>query len=283
MDLHTVTSFRPARERADLALAPGETFVAGGTWLFGEPQPDVTGLVDLTTMPWAHLEASERGLRIGATCPIARLVAFGRDEAPAQWRAARAFPVAADSLLASFKVWNTATVGGNIARSFAAGAMISLAAGLDGTALVWTPDGGERVVPVAEVPNGNGSSTLARGEVLRAVDLPTAALRARFVLHRIALAELGRAGAVVTGRLDEDGAAVFVVTAATERPVVLRFASLPSASALADAVSGASGWYSDPLGAADWRRAVSVVLAERARGDLAAPAGDGRKDREEAG
>ena len=35
-------------------------------------------------------------------------------------------------------------------------------------------------------------------------------------------------------------------------------------------IEGAPGYYSDPLGAADWRRAVSVVLAERIRGELAA-------------
>ncbi|WP_345751957.1 FAD binding domain-containing protein [Microbacterium rhizophilus] len=268
MDLHTVTSFRRARERADLALSPGETLLAGGTWLFGEPQPDVTGLVDLTTLGWPDLEVSEAGLRIGATCTIARLVAFA-DEAPATWRAARALRPAADSLLASFKIWNTATVGGNIARSFAAAAMVSLAAGLDGTALIWTPDGGERTVPVADIPAGNGVNTLAPGEVIRAIDVPARTLRSRFTLHRIALAELGRAGAVVTGRADADGSATFTITAATETPVLLRFATVPSAATLAHAVGDATGWYADPLGAADWRRGVSLVLAERARAELA--------------
>ena len=47
VDLNTVTSYRFATSRADLALAPGEKVLGGGTWLFSEPQPDVTGLVDL--------------------------------------------------------------------------------------------------------------------------------------------------------------------------------------------------------------------------------------------
>lgn len=268
MDLNTVASYRRARTRGDLALAPGETFIAGGTWLLGEPQPDVTGLVDLTTMGWPDLEPGEEGLRIGATCTIARLVAYAA-QAPSSWRAARMFPVAADSLLASFKVWNTATVGGNVTRSFAAGAMISLAAGLDGDAVIWTPDGGERRTPVARVPAADGLSTLADGEVLRAIELPARTLRSRFTLHRMALAELGRAAAVVTGRADDDGTATFVVTAATRTPVTLRFPELPAADDLAAAVASASGWYTDPLGAADWRRAVSGVLAERARAELA--------------
>jgi len=44
VDLHTVSSYRRARYRGDLALAPGETLLAGGTWLFSETQPHVTRL-----------------------------------------------------------------------------------------------------------------------------------------------------------------------------------------------------------------------------------------------
>ena len=42
MDLHTVEHYRPASTRADLILAPGERLLAGGTWLFSEPQVDTT-------------------------------------------------------------------------------------------------------------------------------------------------------------------------------------------------------------------------------------------------
>ncbi len=269
MDIHTVTGFRRARDRADLALAPGEVFLAGGTWLMSEPQPDTTGFVDLTALGWPDLEVSEEGLRIGATCTIARLVAWARADAPVAWLAAAAIPDAANALLASFKIWNTATVGGNICRSFAAGAMVALCAGLDAVAEIWTPDGGERRVPVAELVTGNGTNALAPGEVLRAVEIPAAALSTRLVLRKIALAEYGRSGAVVTGRAG-DGGAVFGITAATSRPTVLRFPHLPDAAALRTAVLAASGYYTDPLGAADWRRGVSAVLAERVRKELAA-------------
>ena len=273
MDLNTVTSFRIARTRDDLALAPGEAPLAGGTLLFSDPHPHLTGLVDLTGMGWPALEVTDRGLRIGATCTIAQLVAFaeGRSQSmpPSGWTAVPLFVDAAHALLASFKIWNTATVGGNIAQSYAAGAMISLGAALDAEAVVWTPDGGERRTPVAAVPAGNGVNTLERGEIVRAVDIPVRTLRSRAVLHKTALADLGRSGAVVTGRVDPDGAATFGVTASVERPVVLRWASLPSAHELAHAVTAAEGYYTDPLGTSDWRRAVSGVLAERCRTDLA--------------
>ncbi|MCX6503191.1 MAG: FAD binding domain-containing protein [Microbacterium sp.] len=276
MDITTVTSYRTARTRDDLLLAPGEAVIAGGTWLMSEPQPGTTGFVDLTTLGWADIEVSPAGLRIGATCTIARLLAWaeGRGDAtpPAEWTALSIVPDAANALLASFKIWNTATVGGNICRSFAAGAMVSLAAALDGVAEIWMPDGDSRWQSVAEFVTGNGTNTLAPGEVLRAVHLPAAALRSRARLRKIALAELGRSGAVVTGRVDEDGAAVFVLTAATLTPTVMRFTELPTNTEVADAVTTASGYYTDPLGSADWRRGVSAVLAEQIRAELEAAA-----------
>jgi CO/xanthine dehydrogenase FAD-binding subunit len=236
----------------------------------------VTGLVDLSSMGWPDLEITEAGLRIGATCTIASLVAFGEGRGPvpvpAGWTAASAFPVAANALLASFKIWHTATVGGNVCQSFCAGSMVSLAAALDGDAVIWTPDGGERRQSVASLMTGNGTNNLAFGEVLRAVDLPEHALRSRLLMRKIALAELGRSGAVVTGRVDADASAVFTVTAATLTPAVLRYETVPDATTLAAAVSEAPGYYSDPLGSADWRRGVSLVLAEQIRTELAGAA-----------
>ena len=84
MDLNTVTSYRFATSRADLALGPGEKLLGGGTWLFSEPQPAVTGLVDLSTMGWPDLEISHAGLRIAATCTIATLVAFAEGRGSAR-------------------------------------------------------------------------------------------------------------------------------------------------------------------------------------------------------
>jgi len=272
VDLNTVTSYRFATSRDDLVLAPGEKVLGGGTWLFSEPQPDITGLVDLSRMGWPDLEVMGAGLRIGATCTIASLVAFaegrGAVALPGEWAAASVFPVAANALLASFKIWNTATVGGNICQSFSAASMVALASGLDGEAVIWTPDGGERRQSVASLMTGNGTNSLRRGEVLRAIDLPAYALRSRALLRKIALAELGRSGAVVTARLDGGGTAVFSVTAATLTPTVLRFDALPDAETLAAGVRAADGYYSDPLGSADWRRAVSIVLAEELRAEL---------------
>lgn len=260
MDLTTVAGYRRATRRSELALAPGEVFLGGGTWLYSEPQPQVTGLVDLTTMGWAALEPLPGGgLRVGATCTIDELAA-----------ARPFFHQCATALLASVKVWRVATVGGNICRSFAAAAMVSLAVTLEGVAEVWTPDGAGYRVPVAELITGNGTNALRPGEVLRAVDLPGAALAGRTAFRQIALATLGRSGAVLTGRADPDGAVTLVITAATVRPEVLRYPRLPSAAELAADVAAVTTYYTDPLGPADWRRQVSGVLLEEIRQELSA-------------
>lgn len=269
VDITAVTTYRFARTRADLALAPGEVVLAGGTWLMSEPQPSTTGFVDLSALGWTPIETDAEGLRIAATCTIAELVAWARGgDAPGDWTALPLVDQAANALLASFKIWNTATVGGNICRSFAAASMTSLAVALDGVAEIWRPDGGDRRVAVAELITGNGTNTLQRGEVLRSILIPAYALRSRARLLKIALAEHGRSGAVVTGRVDENGTAVFGITAATLTPQVLRFDRLPDATTLAAAVHTADDYYTDPLGVADWRRATSAVLAERIRREL---------------
>ena len=239
--------------------------MGGGTWLFSEPQVDTTGLVDLSTMDWPALEYSAAGLRIGATCTIAELSQLPERDS---WNAHPLFNQCSNALLASFKIWNVATVGGNICRSFAAAAMVSLCVALDGVAEVWTPDGGSYEIPVAELVTGNGTNTLAAGEVLRAVDIPAHALQAHTAFRKIALATLGRSGAVLTGRVDGDGQAVFTITAATLWPTVLRYPSLPDALTLRQAAETAEGYYTDPLGPADWRRAVSAVLLEEIRQEL---------------
>lgn len=268
MDQHTVTSYRFARSRADLALDESERFVAGGTWVFSEPTPDVMGLVDLSRLGWPPIEATDSGISIAATCTIADLVAWA-DASP--WRAAPLFGRCASALLASWKIHAIATVGGNVARAYAAASMVSLLVALDAQAVIWTPDGRERLADVADLVLGNGVSALGHGEVLRSFEVPERALRARTGFARIALAELGRSGAVVTGRRDEDGTTVVVVTAATLTPQRLRYTGPPDAATVRGDVLALTDFYTDPLGSADWRRAVAAELAVRVLDEVSRP------------
>ena len=253
MDLATVTGHRVARGRDDLVLAPGEALLAGGTWLFSEPQPDVTGLVDLTTLGWSDWEVLPDVLRIGATCTVER--ALGAPWGPA----ADLVRACADSFLMSFKVQHVATVGGNLCLALPAAAMVSLTAGLAGSVVIWTPDGGSRIEPVVDFVTGAGTTTLAPGEVIRAVDVPTAALARPTAFRRTSLTPLGRASAVVVGC----GRRI-TLTASTTRPVVLDLDDLDAGLAAVDC------WYDDPHGPADWRAHVTGVLAREVRAELTA-------------
>jgi len=62
------------------------------------------------------------------------------------------------------------------------------------------------------------------------------------------------------------------VTGGTVRPVQLRYPTLPEAAVLAADINAIDAWFTDAHGAADWRRAVSGLLAEEIRLELAEPA-----------
>ena len=272
MDLHEVGSYRRAASRADLLLQAGEVPLAGGTWLFSEPQPGVTGLVDLAALGWPAWECTDDGITIAATCTVEQLLAVPWGTAVTTTEStgiARLVQKSVDSFLMSFKIQHTATVGGNLVLALPAGAMIALTAALDGVALIWTPDGGERREPVETFVRDVRTTGLQQGEILRAVEIPARALGSRAAMRQISLATLGRSSALVIGRVDRDGAATLTVTAATTRPVVLRFPSLPTAEVLLDTLETVDCWYADPHGPADWRRSVTGTLAAEVRAELA--------------
>ncbi len=265
MDLPTVRVVRIARSRSDIAVSETVQPIGGGTWLYSEPQPHLTGVVDLMGMRWRPWERrSDGGLSVAATCTIAELVAIPG----AEWPVVPFFRQCATSLLQSFKVWQVATVGGNIVTALAAGSMIGLAATLDAELLIWTPDGGDRRVAVADFVLAQRLTTLRPGEVVRSIEFPPHALAALTGFERIAQSPLGRVGTMVSGRLDADGSTVFVVTGGTFRPEVLRFAGVPTEEGLRARIDAIGSFFSDVHGAADWRHAMSARFAEHIRHDF---------------
>src|SRR5512138_424884 len=102
MDLNTITAVeRPSSREALPAWRDGDAFLAGGTWLFSEPQNRLSRLIDLSTLGWQPLQATDAGLDIAATCTIARLDAFA---APSEWIAAPLIGQCCRAFLASFKI-----------------------------------------------------------------------------------------------------------------------------------------------------------------------------------
>ncbi len=73
------------------------------------------------------------------------------------------------------------------------------------------------------------------------------------------------------GRRDTDGRCTLSVTAATVRPFVFGFAAAPTAAevAAAHAAIPDDAWTVDAHGDPDWRRAMTLVLAEQIRRELA--------------
>lgn len=278
MDLNTVTAHLPAADPAQ--WQPGDAWLAGGTVLFSYGT-SARRLLDLTGAGWQPLTESPEGLDMAATCTIAELFAFpDRSEHAGQWPALDLVRRCCESFVASFKIWNVSTVGGNICTALPAGPMTSLTAALDGVALLLSPDGGTRRLPVAELVTGDGTTALQPGELLRSITLPAAALGAHTAFRRLSLTTLGRSGVLLIGRLDADGGFVLTVTAAVKRPVQLRMPAVPGAAELAGALADAISpdlWHDDVHGHPDWRRDMTGRLAEEIRIELAAAAAEGAR------
>jgi CO/xanthine dehydrogenase FAD-binding subunit len=273
MDLNTLREVALPRSRHEIPpWQAGMAVLGGGTWLFSEPQPEITALVDLTALNWPPLTVDDAGLHIAATCTIATLSRF---VPPPDWRAADLIGPCCEALLGSFKIWNAATVGGNICLGLPAGPMTALATALGGIATIWRPDGDERRMPVAELVIGDARTSLATGEILRSVLLPLPALRYRTAFRRISLTALGRSGALLIGTAAPDGTCALTLTAAAKRPVRLVFAAPPTAGELAARIEAEVTepglWHDDVHGAPDWRRHVSLMFAEDIRREIMEP------------
>ena len=266
MDLNAVTGYVPA---PDAGWRDGDAWLAGGTWLFSQPQPRLRRLLDLHAFGWPPLTETEDGLSIAATCTLAQL---------ARWRPVRASRAPAaelarrccDALLGSFKVQNVATVGGNICLSLPAGPMTSLASALDGMVLLRGPGGTPRSLPAADFVTGDGRNELGAGELLTHVWLPSAALQARSAFRQLSLSPVGRSAVLVIARRDPSGQSVVTVTASTPRPVKLRFPAPPApAEALAALDAAAPAYLGDVHGNATWRAAMTRRLVAEAVSEVA--------------
>lgn len=262
MDLHNVEELIRPLTRADLPeWRDTDVLLAGGTALFSEPQPGVRRLIDLSALGWPSLEISPGGLRIAATCTLADAAAA---RLPAEWTAASLIAGCCRALAGSHKIWNAATVGGNLCHALPAAPMLAMGVALDGVAVIWRTDGGERRTPMLDFAVGPQRTVLGRGEVLRAIDIPAAALRRRAALRQASLTDLGRSAALVAATLDPaDGEYRLTVTASVPQPLQIAWRVAPSAAAIDTALAAlpANIWYDDVHGSPAWRRHMTQRLA----------------------
>jgi CO/xanthine dehydrogenase FAD-binding subunit len=271
MDLNTINKVeRPSSAGEITSWRAGYAWLAGGTWLFSEPQPALDTLIDLEGLNWPSLDASAAGLDIAATCRIEQIERF---KAPPEWTAAPLLAECSHALLMSFKIAHEATVGGNICMSLPAGAMISLSTALEATYTLWPRGGAPRQVPSVDFVTGNNRNVLAPGELLRSIHIPASALSKRFALRRASLTHLGRSAALLIGTQDRAaGDLLLTITAATPRPVQLRFGAVPTAQALRRTIDQhipANGYFDDVHGSAEYKHHLTYHFAEQIRAELA--------------
>src|SRR5882724_12036617 len=263
MDLNTIRAVAHPASRDQLPVwTAGDAWLAGGTWLFSEPQAHLNRLVDLTDLKWPALTVSETGLSIAATCTVAQLDAL---PCPPEWIASPLIDQCCRAFLASFKIWKTATVGGNLCMSLPAGPMIALTAALDGVCTIWKADGTEQKINVADFVIGDQRNALAPGDLLRQIDIPLAALKRRAAFRQISLTPVGRSAALLIGSIDSGGTMTLTVTGSTTRPVQLSFAEIPQASALREMILQRipdALYHNDVHGKPAWRKHMTLRLAE---------------------
>ena len=276
------------------AFRPGDVWLAGGTVLYSYGHDFTTDrpqrLLDLAVADWAPLtwhggdelpgngasaaaEASAfRGLEIAATCTIAEFFAAA-ETLPvhtAQLPGVKLMRPAAEAFVASWKVWNLSTVGGNVATALPAGPMTSWLSGMEATALILSPDGGERHVPVAELVTGVGATDLRPGDLIRAFFVPESALRRPTVMARESLTRYGRSAALLLASRTASGIRL-TVTASTIRPVILQLhpeiTSQGVSAALWETIADGM-WLDDVHGDPRWREQVTHRLARELVAEL---------------
>ncbi|MCE4027469.1 FAD binding domain-containing protein [Microbacterium sp. Au-Mic1] len=302
-----VTSVDEVLMCADPGLwRPGDSWLAGGTVIFSYGTDITRGaptrLLDITGAGWAPLTWHGTGDRLGslehgtleiaATCRIADLRALADEPFPGgmprrSLPGLDLIPPACDSFVASWKIWNVSTVGGNVATALPAGPMISLLSSWDATAVILCPDGSERRTPVADLIVGPARTRLADGELIRGFLVAVRALAQESAFRRISLTERGRSAALLIGRRTSTSTLRLTVTASTFHPLVLDLTADPDAqsagtgdgfatradgpawrAAVDAAVDRTRGWYDDIHGEPAWRRRMTHRLGEEILAEL---------------
>jgi CO/xanthine dehydrogenase FAD-binding subunit len=269
MNLNTIVEVKRPKSFEEIEWREGHAFLGGGTWLFSEPQVSTDTLVDLEQLGWPALTVTPDGLEIAATCKVVELHDF---KGPPEWKAVPLFDQCIDCFLMSFKIWNAATVGGNVCMSLPAGAMVSLTAALEGICTLWPQNGKPRQVPVVDFVTGMHTNVLLKGELLRSILLPASSLRKRFAMRQVSLTHLGRSAALIVATVGDKGEDfLLTISAATPRPVHLRFKKTPTANELRQAIDARlppDAWFHDVHGSAPYKRHVTFYLAEQIRAEL---------------
>lgn len=261
MDLHTIETYlRPTDLEAVQNWKQGYAWLAGGTWLFSEPQPALNTLVDLEPLGWSEIELNDEGLAIGATCTFAQLLNYPW---PVEWEAIAVIKSAISALAASFKVTHLATIGGNLCLALAVGVMAPVMVLLDATYEIWSPTAPKRYVAARNFQLGIQKTVLQPSEVLRRIWIPQSSLLWQTAFQRMGIAETDPALSLVLTACNPKTLAIRIsLGACVPKPQLLEFPQKPTIEQVADALQTVD-WLEDARASAFYRQQVTKVLIER--------------------
>ena len=232
MDLYTVETYLRPKSLTEVSGWQSDwNWLAGGTWIFNEPQPQVKTLVDMDQLDWSEIEIDSEGLSIGATCIQNDLLDFSF---PDDWFATEALKDAVREL-ASFKLSHAATVGGNICLALSASTFAPVMVALKAVYEVWRPDGDPYFTDAADFQTAPQQTILQPGEVLRSVKIPGENLTEwQTSFKRMAVCTAGYAIAiVVTAYHPPTGQVRFGVGGSVPSPCLVEFESIPATEQIA--------------------------------------------------
>jgi CO/xanthine dehydrogenase FAD-binding subunit len=221
----------------------------------------VTTLIDITQFGWSEIAIAPDGLTIGATCIMSDLLA---QDYPAHWPGVRVLKQAVHEL-ASFKVQNIATIGGNLCLAIPAGTFAPAMVLLDAEYEIVSLNGESYWVPAAEFQTGIRQTILEPGQLLRQIKIPKDYLEWQVSYHRICEATAGLAIAIALTAYDPARDRVrCVVSAAMPVPQLVEFDHIPTETELAEALEvQMPACLDDTLASAAYRRHVAHVLMVR--------------------
>src|SRR5262249_16768657 len=192
-----------------------------------------------------------------------------RSKRQGDWKAGPLLRECCRALLASFKIWNAATVGGNVCMSLPASPMVSLTVALEAVFTLWPRGAEPRTVRAVDFVTGNHQNLLRPGELLRSIQLPAEALANTFAFRRASLTHLGRSAVLLIGtRSPRTGGMLLTISAATVRPVQLAFERVPSAEDLRRALDTGipdALYFDDVHGSPAYRRHLTYYFGEQIR------------------
>jgi CO/xanthine dehydrogenase FAD-binding subunit len=235
-------------------------WLAGGTWIFSEPQPHLKVLVDIQPLKWSEIEIKEDYLIIGATCPLINLLEYPWFP---EWTAVDGLKSAISALAASLKVINIATVGGNICLALSVGTLAPMMIALGASYELWNIKGESRTVAAKNFQVGFKTTILQTGEILRRVLIPLSNLKWKVNYQRFSIAATDPALAIVVSAKNQQQVRC-VIGASIAAPRILKFDSIEFVERQLITSIENENFIEDAKASADYRRELTVILIKRA-------------------